>query len=101
MKKKIRLTISKKKKKEMIVAKVIGQDEEYYRLELGQGLTTLLPKREALPTDKFVVGENIKVFVASVEMKTKGPKVMVTRLDKSLVTRLFEDLIPEVKEGYC
>lgn len=89
----------KDKEKEMVVAKVIGQDDDYYRLELGQGLTTLLPKREALPTDRFVVGENIKVYVASVEMKTKGPKVMVTRLDKSLVTRLFEDLIPEVKDG--
>ncbi|MCK9233887.1 MAG: transcription termination factor NusA, partial [Acholeplasmataceae bacterium] len=34
-----------------------------------------------------------------VEMKSKGPKVLVTRLDKSLVTRLFEDYIPEIKEG--
>lgn len=32
-------------------------------------------------------------------MKTKGPKVLVTRLDKSLVTRLFENLIPEIKQG--
>ena len=32
-------------------------------------------------------------------MTNRGPKVLITRLDKSLVTRLFEDLIPEVKEG--
>lgn len=89
----------KEKEKEMVIAKVIGEDEEYYRLDLGKELTTLLPKREALPTDKFVVGESIKVYIASVEMKTKGPKVLVTRLDKSLVTRLFENLIPEVKSG--
>ncbi|MBM7453502.1 N utilization substance protein A [Acholeplasma morum] len=89
----------KEREKEMVIAKVIGEDDDYYRLDLGKELTTLLPKREALPTDKFVVGESIKVFIASVEMKTKGPKVLVTRLDKSLVKRLFENLIPEIKDG--
>ncbi len=85
--------------KEMIVARVIGQDDNFYRLELPKGVTTLLPKKESLPTDNFVDGETIKIFITLVEMKTRGPKIMVTRLDKSLVTRLFEDLIPEVKDG--
>ena len=89
----------KQKEKEMIVGRIIGEDENYYRLELGREVTTLLPKRECLPNDKFVEGESIKVFISQVEMKSKGPKVLVTRLDKSFVTRLFEDLIPEVKDG--
>ena len=89
----------KTKEKEMIVARVIGKDDNFYRLDLGRGVTTLLPKKEALETDDFVEGETIKIFVSHVEQRPRGPKIIVTRLDKSLVTRLFEDLIPEVKEG--
>lgn len=89
----------KKMEKEMIVARVIEQNDRFYRLDVGKDTTTLLPKKETLPTDKFVEGEAIKIFITFVEEQPRGPKIMVTRLDKSLVVRLFEDLIPEVKEG--
>src|SRR5690554_2504703 len=89
----------KEKEKEMIVARVIDQDERFYRLDLGKEVTTLLPKKETLENDDFVDGEAIKVYIALVEEQTRGPKILVTRLEKSLVVRLFEDLIPEVKEG--
>lgn len=89
----------KEKEKEMINAKIIGEDENFFRLDISRGITTLLPRKECTALDNFVVGETIKVFVSLVEMKSKGPKVLVTRMDKSLVTRIFEDYIPEVKEG--
>ncbi len=89
----------KKYEKEMLRGRVIGEDDRFYRLDISHGVTTLLPKTEILPNDSFVEGELVKVYVTSVEMTNRGPKVLVTRLDKSLVTRLFEDLIPEVKDG--
>lgn len=89
----------KEKEKEMINAKIIDEDDNFYRLDISKGVTTLLPKKEVTELDDFVVGETIKIYVSLVEMKSKGPKVLVTRLDKSLVTRIFEDYIPEVKEG--
>ncbi len=89
----------KKYEKEMLRGRVIGEDDRFYRLDISYGVTTLLPKTEILPNDSFVEGELVKVYVTSVEMTNRGPKVLVTRLDKSLVTRLFEDLIPEVKDG--
>lgn len=89
----------KEKEKEMIIARVIDQDDRFYRLDLGKEVTTLLPKKETLETDEFVEGEAIKVYITLVEEQARGPKVLVTRLDKSLVIRLFEDLIPEVKDG--
>ncbi len=89
----------KEKEKEMINAKIIGEDDNFFRLDISRGVTTLLPKKEISELDDFVVGETIKVFISLVEMKSKGPKVLVTRLDKSLVTRIFEDYIPEVKDG--
>lgn len=89
----------KAKEHEMIIARVVDQDDKFYRLDLGKEVTTLLPKKETLEKDDFVEGEAIKVYISSVEEQTRGPKVLVTRLDKSLVVRLFEDLIPEVKDG--
>lgn len=89
----------KEREEEMLSAKIIGEDERFYRLDIGQGLTTLLPKTQVSSTDSFVLGETIKVYVKSVEMKARGPKVMVTRTDEKFITRLFEDLIPEVKDG--
>jgi N utilization substance protein A len=89
----------KEKEKEMVNAQVIDFDDRFYRILLDKEVTTLLPKTEVLENDDFVEGERIKVYITSVEEQTRGPKVLVTRLDKSLVVRLFEDLIPEVKDG--
>ena len=77
----------------MVNAQVIDFDDRFYRILLDKEVTTLLPKTEVLENDDFVEGERIKVYITSVEEQTRGPKVLVTRLDKSLVVRLFEDLI--------
>lgn len=84
---------------EMITAKVLDHDERFYRLELEKEMTTLLPKKEALPSDNFHVGERIRVYVTEVQQTTKWPKVFVSRTHKGLVTRLLEELVPEIKEG--
>ncbi|MFP4186627.1 MAG: transcription termination factor NusA [Acholeplasmataceae bacterium] len=84
---------------EMLTARVIDVADDHYRLEIGKDLTTLLPKKESLPKDNFHVGDRIRVYVTDVEMKTKWPKVFVSRTHPSLIIRLLEDLIPEIKEG--
>jgi transcription termination/antitermination protein NusA len=89
----------KKYEGEMIVADVVGINEQYITLSIGQNTTTLLPTREILPNDRFVIGDRIKVYLVNVENTTKGPKVYVSRLDKNLVTRLMETIIPEISEG--
>ena len=84
---------------ELISAQVIDMNEGYLTLSIGQNVTTLLPKKELLPNDEFFVGDNIRVYVSSVEQGTKGPKVYVSRNDKHLVIRLLEQYVPEIKEG--
>lgn len=84
---------------EMIIAEVIDMNENFVTLSIGQNVTTLLPVKELLPNDHFVIGEKIKVYVVSIEQTPKGPKVFVSRNDKNLVTRLLENNIPEIKEG--
>jgi transcription termination/antitermination protein NusA len=84
---------------EMLTARVIDVADDHYRLEIGKDLTTLLPKKESLPKDNFHVGDHVRVYVTDVEMKTKWPKVFVSRTHSSLIIRLLENLIPEIKEG--
>lgn len=84
---------------EMINARVIDIADDHYRLDIGKDLTTLLPKKEALPKDNFHVGDHIRVYVSDVEMKTKWPKVFVSRAHPSLIIRLLENYIPEIKDG--
>jgi transcription termination/antitermination protein NusA len=84
---------------EMIKARVIDVADDHYRLDIGKDLTTLLPVKEALPKDKFHVGDYVNVYVTDVEMKTKWPKVFVSRAHPKLIIRLLENLIPEIKDG--
>jgi transcription termination/antitermination protein NusA len=84
---------------EMIMARVIDVADDHYRLDIGKDLTTLLPRKESLPKDNFHVGDHIRVYVSSVEMKTKYPKVFVSRIHTSLIIRMLENMIPEIKDG--
>lgn len=84
---------------EMISGDVIQITPEYVTLAIGYETTTLLPVRETLPNDHFQVGDRVKVYLVSVEAGTKGPKIFVSRSDKNLVTRLMEQIIPEIASG--
>lgn len=84
---------------EMIVAAVVDRNDRFVFLDLGQGVTTVLPLGELLKNDSFGIGDNIKVYVKKVEETSKNPKVVVSRSDKNLVTRLLEMNIEEIKSG--
>lgn len=84
---------------QMLNCRVIDMKDDFYRLDIGRDLTTLLPKKETLPKDKFHIGDYVKVFVTDVEMKGKWPKVFVSRTHPNLIIKLLENLIPEIKDG--
>ncbi len=89
----------KDKEDDMISASVLKVDDNFAYLSIGQGTTAVLPRAEWLPNDSFAVGDKISVYVKKVEQTTKDPKVKLSRLDRSLITRLLENYIPEIKEG--
>lgn len=83
---------------EMIKARVIDVSPTAYRIDLEKD-TTLLPKSEVLAKDNLNIGDYVQVFVSTVEMKSKGTKVYVTRKHPSLVIRLLEQNVPEIADG--
>jgi N utilization substance protein A len=58
-----------------------------------------LPKREQSRLESFQIGERVRVVVVQVDKASRGPQVIVSRADPSLVTRLFEMEVPEIYDG--
>lgn len=84
---------------EMINAEVSNIGDRFLTLKLGFNVTSILPLSDLLPNDHFEIGDYVKVYVKKVEQTTKEPKVVVSRTERNLVTRLLENYIPEIKNG--
>ena len=63
------------------------------------GLEAIVPQKELSPTDKFVQGDRIKIFIGEVEEATKFTKTFVSRKSEELLRGLFELEVPEIYEG--
>ncbi|MBO6047677.1 MAG: transcription termination/antitermination protein NusA [Erysipelotrichaceae bacterium] len=85
--------------KEEIITGVVDRVEEKFAI-INIGRTgALLPKKLQIPGETLVEGQNIKVYVTDVEKTSKGTHIGVSRADKGLVYRLFEQEVPEIYEG--
>ncbi len=75
------------------------------RIELGQifvdlGRTeALLPASEQIRTERYRIGQRLKVLILQVLQTTKGPRVVVSRSHPDLLRRLFELEVPEIYNG--
>ena len=71
-------------------------------IRVGQGAEktdAYLPVEEQVPTEKFVEGDMIRVYVVRVNRSSRGPQVIVSRTHPLLVKRLFELEVPEIASG--
>jgi len=75
------------------------------RFEMGQvhidlGRTeAILPTLEQVRTERYRVGQRLKVVLLQVARTSRGPKVIVSRSHPELLRRLFELEVPEVYNG--
>lgn len=67
-------------------------------VDLGK-VEGLMPQREQVFKEKFRIGQHIRVLIKSVEKTKKGIRVIVSRMDKEFIKKLFESEIPEIKDG--
>ena len=65
----------------------------------GEENELILPKSEAIPSDYFKKGDNIRAVVKSVEMRNHNPLIMLSRTAPEFLARLFEQEVPEVFDG--
>ena len=67
-------------------------------IELGR-TEAVLPTSEQVRTERYRVGQHLKVVLLQVARTTKGPRVIVSRSHPELLRRLFELEVPEVYNG--
>ena len=58
-----------------------------------------LPKQNQIPTDYYRKGDIVRAVVIQVENKNQQPKIILSRTAPLFLQRLFEQEVPEVKEG--
>lgn len=83
-----------------ILAGVIqqGPDPRTVLVDVG-GVEAVLPATEQVPTEQYVHGERIRVYVVEVTRGFKGPHITVSRTHPNLVHRLFALEVPEITDG--
>ena len=75
-------------------------DERNVYVELGdKKIEGVMPAQDRVPTEKYVIGDKIKVFVKRVRNSGKASQVVVSRSAQGLVKKLFEEQVPEIAQG--
>lgn len=67
-------------------------------VELGR-FEARMPKREQSRLETYHIGDRLRGVIREVDRAAKGPQVVVSRADPTLVQRLFEMEVPEIYDG--
>ncbi|MDE7440305.1 MAG: transcription termination factor NusA [Clostridia bacterium] len=88
------------KEGELLVGVVRKIDAKNVYIELGKGqVEGLMLPADQVPGEKYNVNDRIKVFVKRVKNGFRGAQVLVSRSSAGLVRKLFEEEVPEIKQG--
>ncbi len=91
------------KYKERVGEIVIGEVHQIWKRETlvldDEGNELILPKSEQIPSDFFRKGDTLRAVVIAVEMKSKGPLIVLSRTSPVFLERLFELEVPEIFDG--
>ncbi len=78
-----------------IVRRIEGRD---VILDIGR-TEAVLPLPEQSRTELYKQGDRVRAVIIRVHRLSKGPQIIISRADPSLLIRLFETEIPEVYDG--
>ncbi len=88
------------KEGELLVGIIRKIDARNVYVELGKGqVEGLMLPSDQVPGEKYNVNDKIKVFVKRVKSGYRGAQVLVSRSAPGLVRKLFEEEVPEIKQG--
>lgn len=88
------------KEGELMEGTIRKTDDKSVYVELAEKKVdgVMLPQDQT-PTEKYFVGDKIKVFVKRVRNSGKSSQILVSRSAPGLVKKLFEEQVPEIKQG--
>lgn len=75
-------------------------DERNIYVSLGdKKIEGVMPAQDRVPTERYNVGDTLKVFVKRVKNNGKNSQIVVSRTAQGLVKKLFEEQVPEIAQG--
>ena len=78
-----------------VVARVDNKRNAF--VDLGRG-EAIMPPKEQIPGERYMVGSRLKVYIAKVELSSRGPSILVSRAAPELLNYLMKQEIPEVTD---
>ncbi|SNB45660.1 transcription termination factor NusA [Geobacter sp. DSM 9736] len=67
-------------------------------IDLGRA-EALLPHKEQAPREVYRQGDRVKALILDIRLTTKGPQIILSRVNPGLLEKLFEAEVPEIAEG--
>ncbi len=86
------------REKQVVTGMVHRVEKGNVYVDLGR-IEGVLSKTEQIPRESYRQGERIKVYVMEVRDTPRGPQIHVSRAHPGLVRALFEQEVPEIREG--
>ncbi len=87
------------REKQLVTGLVQRVEKGNVYVDLGRRVEGVLSKTEQIPRESYRQGERIKVYVMEVRDAPRGPQIHVSRAHPGLVRALFEQEVPEIREG--
>ena len=66
-------------------------------IDLGRA-EAVLPPKEQVPRENYRPGDRVRAYVSNVIKATKGPQIVLSRACLEMLTKLFEQEVPEIYE---
>jgi len=66
-------------------------------VDLGRA-EAILPMKEQVPRESYRPGDRIRAYVLDITKATKGPQIILSRACTQMLTKLFEQEVPEMYE---
>ena len=67
-------------------------------IDLGRA-EAVLPLREQVPRENYRPGDRVRAYVTEVNKNAKGSQIVLSRACMEMLTKLFEQEVPEMYEG--
>ncbi len=65
----------------------------------AERVEALLPRREQSRAENYTIGDRIRAVIREVNKNTKGPQIILSRTDPTLLVKMFEQEVPEIYDG--
>lgn len=92
-------TTFKDRENELLNAMVQRVEYGTVHVNLDNKLTTVLPQDQQIPRERYYAGQRVKLYLDKVIKTSRGPQLLISRSHPSLVSKLMELEIPEIKSN--